>query len=528
MDLTTAPTEEKRKLRRNVILTRGNWINNWIAQHANISPNQLVLIDEKSDKRFTYKSFNERTSRVAAFLRNEFKVEKGDRIGVISWDRIEMLDVLFAAGKLGGIFVPINTRYTSREIKECINSFEPKVLIYEEEFTDKARKFKDSAAIKHFMHIGNNGVKNSIGFKEAENYSVKLDEPALVDLEDPIMILQTGGTTGTPKGSIVTYRMIFWNAMVTVRDLIVPGEVTVTCVPLFHIGGYTYTIPLLIWGGTNILMHRWNPEKLIDWIERERVTFQFLVPTQLKMLIESPRFKTADLSSVRWFTSGGAALTREIVELLLKKGVVMKQGFGLTEVGPGVFALDPKDALRKIGSIGKPNLLIDVKVVDDEGRDVKPNEQGELLIRAPSLFGGYWNNREETVKALEGGWFHTGDIVKYDEEGFFYIIGRKKRVIRSGSESIYPEEIEKVLASHPKIEEVRVIGVPDERWGEVPKALLVAKRSESLGKEEIVKYCMGKLAKYKIPKSIEFIKSIPRTSAGKISKNELVRKYGGK
>lgn len=528
MDLTTTPVEEKRKPSRNVIPTRGYWINNWIAQHANINPNQLVLIDGKSDRRFTYKSFNERTSRVAAFLRNEFKVEKGERIAVISWNRIEMLDILFAAAKLGSIFVPINTRYTSREIEEAVNSFEPNVLIYEEEFTDKARELKDRVAIKHFVHIGNFGVKNSIGFKEAENYSVKLDKPALVDLEDAIMILQTGGTTGTPKGATVTYRMIFWNAMVTVRDLIVPGEVTVTCVPLFHIGGYTYTIPLLLWGGTNILMHRWVPEKLIDWIERERVTFQFLVPAQLRMLTESSRFKTADLSSVRWFTSGGATLTRETVELLLKKGVIMKQGFGLTEVGPGVFALDPKDALRKIGSIGKPNLLIDVRVVDDEGRNVVPNERGELLIRAPSQFGGYWNNPEETAKALKGGWFHTGDIVKCDEEGFFYIIGRKKRVVRSGSESIYPEEIERVLASHPNVEEVMVIGVPDEKWGEVPKALIVVKRGKSLNKEEIVNHCLGKLAKYKIPKSMEFIKSIPRTPAGKISKNWLAKKYGGK
>lgn len=485
-------------------------------------------MDEKSDRRFTYNVFNERADRVAAFLKEEFKVKKGERIGVISWNRIEMLDVLFAAAKLGSIFVPINTRYTSREIKEYANLFEPRVLVYEEEFADRVSELKDGMTVKHFIHIGNGEIKNSTSFKEAEDYSEKLDKPALVDLEDPIMILQTGGTTGTPKGSIVTYRMIFWNAMITVRDLIVPGETTVTCVPLFHIGGYTYTLPLLIWGGTNILMHRWDPEKLIDWIEKERVTFQFLVPAQLKMLIETPKFKTADLSSVRWFTTGGAALTREIVDFLLKKGVLMKQGYGLTEVGPGVFALDPKDAVRKLGSIGKPNLLIDVRVVNDEGKDVAPNDPGELLIRAPSLFGGYWNNPEETAKALEGGWLHTGDIVIYDKEGFFYIVGRKKRVIRSGSESIYPEEIEKILASHPKIEEATVIGFPNKKWGEVPKALIVLKRGESLSEEEVVNYCLSKMAKYKVPKSIEFVESIPKTPAGKVSRDELIKKYGGK
>ncbi len=512
--------------KKGVIPTRGYWINNWIAQHAKIYPNQIVIVDEKSDRRFTYKTLNERADKVAAFLKNEFKVKMSDRIGIISWNRIEMLDVLFAASKLGSILVPINTRYTTREIKEYASLFEPKVIACEEEFADRLSELKAGKTVKYFMHIGNSDVKNSINFKEAENYSEELDKPALVDLEDPIMILQTGGTTGTPKGSIVTYRMIFWNAMITVRDLIVPGEVTVTCVPLFHIGGYTYTLPLLFWSGTNILMHRWNAEKLIDWIEKERVTFQFLVPAQLKMLIEAPRFQTADLSSVRWFTTGGAALTKEIVDLFLKKGVLMKQGYGLTEVGPGVFALDPKDAIRKLGSIGKPNLLIDIRVVNDEDKDVAPNDPGELLIRAPSLFGGYWNNPEETVRTLEGGWLHTGDIVMYDDEGFFYIVGRKKRVIRSGSESIYPEEIEKILAFHPKIEEALVIGIPDKRWGEVPRALIVLKRGESLNEEEVINYCLGKLAKYKVPKSIEFVESIPKTPAGKVSREELIKKYG--
>jgi fatty-acyl-CoA synthase len=525
VDLATTAAKKKAKRPDIDIPTQGHWINNWIARHADLNPNQLVLIDEKSDRRFTYKTFNQRTDRIAAFLREEFKVKKGDRIGIISWTRVEMLDILFAAAKLGGIFLPINTRFTPREIKECITTYKPTALVYEEEFSDKIRESKIETQIRNLMHIGNQGIRNSVNFASAEAYSQTLKEPELMDLEDPLMILQTGGTTGTPKGSIVNYRMVFWNAMVTVRDLIVPGEITVTSVPLFHIGGYTYTLPLLIWGGTNILMHRWDPERLIDWIEKERVSFEFLVPAQLKMLIESERFKTADLSSVRWFTTGGAALTREIMDLLLKKGVIMKQGYGLTEVGPGVFALDPKDAVRKLGSIGKPNLLIDVRVVNDKGKDAEPNEPGELLIRAPSLFGGYWRNPRETAKAVEDGWFHTGDIVTYDDEGFYYVVARQKLVIRSGSESIFPEEIERILSSHPEIAEAVVIGVPDKKWGEVPKALIVLKRGAGLSKEDVLSYCFDKLAKYKIPKSVEFIGSIPKTSAGKIEREQLVERY---
>jgi fatty-acyl-CoA synthase len=527
VDLETTPKGKRRALQEPALPTQGYWVNNWIARHAEINPNQLVLIDEKTDRRFTYRTFNENVDRVAAFLKKEFSVRKNDRIAMISWTRVEMLEALFAAAKLGCIFLPVNTRFTSREIQECVRSYMPSVLVYEDEFLDNISGLRHKTSIKNLIHIGSKGISYSEDFADAEGYCHKIDKPETVCLEDPLMILQTGGTTGTPKGSVVTYRMIFWNAMMTVRDLIVPGEVTATSVPLFHIGGYTYTFPLLIWGGTNILMYRWNVDKLIDWIEKERVSFQFLVPAQLKMLLESPRFKTADLSSIRWFTTGGAALTKEIVDSFLKKGVIIKQGYGLTEVGPGVFALDPKDALRKLGSIGKPNLLIDVRVVNDSGKDANPNELGELLIRSPSLFGGYWNNPEETAKAVEGGWFHTGDIVRFDDEGFFYVVSRKKLVIRSGSESIYPEEIERILSTHPKIAEAVVIGVPDKKWGEVPKALIVLKRGERLKAEDVISHCSDKLAKYKVPKSVAFLESVPKTSAGKVEREQLVKEYGG-
>jgi len=510
---------------RNMIPTQGFWINNWIARQAEINPNQLVLVDEKSDRRLTYKTFNESVDRVSAFLRDKSNITKGDRVCVISRNRIEMLQLLFASAKLGAIFVPINTRYSTREIKEYVKLIRPRVLVYEEDFADKVKEPKKDFAIESYFELGSRDVATSKSLWRAERYLKKLDKPVSVDLEDPVMILQTGGTTGTPKGSIVTYRMIFWNAVNTIRDLIVPGEVTVTSVPLFHIGGYTYTLPLLIWGGTNILMNKWNPERLINWIETERVTFQFLVPAQLKMLVETPGFKTADFTSLRWFTTGGAALTRDIVDALLKKSVIMKQGYGLTEVGPGVFALDPRDALRKLGSIGKPNLLVDVRVVNEKGEDAAVNEPGELLIRSPSLFGGYWRNSEETRKAVHGGWLHTGDVVRVDEEGFFFIVGREKRVIRSGSESIYPEEIEKLLCLHPKIVEAFVVGVPDRKWGEVPKAFIVTRTAETLDKEEVVRYCLKGLAKYKVPKEITFVESIPKSAAGKVLKDELMRKH---
>jgi len=507
------------------IASSGSWINNWIERRAELTPNWLALMDDAvGDRRITFKEFNERASKVAGFLKYSLNVSKGDVVAMISWARIEVLEVLFACMKIGAVFVPVNVRLSASEIIDLLKDMDVKVLVYEDEFLDKVSGIVKGLGSVKTIVLGEKGLSDSIKFDDV--YGKKLDKVTEVSLEDPIMILQTGGTTGKPKGGVVTYRMILWNAVNTVRDLIIPGDVTITAVPLFHIGGYTYTIPLLFWGGSNIIMRRWNVDKFIDLVERERPTFLFLVPTQIKMLIENERFWKADFSSVRWITSGGAALTRDLIETIFKKGIVQKQGYGLTEMGPGVFALDPWDAKRKIGSIGKPNLLVETKVVKEDGSIAERGEEGELLLRGPSLFGGYWRMDDETEKALEGGWLHTGDIVRIDDEGFYWIVGRRKHLIKSGAEAIYPEEIEKILLNHPKIEDVVVIGVPDEKWGEVPKALVVLKSGEKITKDEIVNYLIDKIAKYKIPKYIQVLKEIPKSPLGKVSRKELTKLYG--
>ena len=504
----------------------GYWINNWIGRRAELTPNWLALVDEVNGGRYlTYADFNSRVDKVARFLKEELGIQKGDRVAMLSWNRVEILDCLFACGKIGAIFAPVNVRLTAREIADYFKAITPRVLVYEPVFSEKVKELLELVEVEHTITLDTGGLEGSIEYSEALS-SQPLERPERVGLEDPWMILQTGGTTGKPKAGIVPFRMVLWNIVNTVRDLIVPGDTTITALPLFHIGGYTYTIPLLFWGGTNILLYRWNVERYIELVERERPTFLFLVPTQLKMLVEHPRFKDADFTSVRWFTSGGAAQTEEIRKAFDEKGLTLKQGYGLTEMGPGVFALDPWDARRKAGSIGKPNYLVDVRVVDEEGRDVGPNEDGELLLRGPSVFGGYWQMPDETAKAFEGGWLHTGDLVRYDEEGYFYIVGRKKFVIRSGAESIYPWEVEEIIKAHPKVADVLVIGVPDEKWGEVPKALVVVKEGETLTGEEIVRFCEGKLARYKIPRYIQFVEEIPRSPVGKVLWSEVRARYG--
>ena len=502
----------------------GFWINNWIARRAELTPNWIALIDDvEGDRRITFKEFNERVDKVAGYLKYNLGVKKGDVIAILSWPRIEMLDVLFACMKLGAVYLPINTRYTVREIKEVIIEAEPKVFFFEPEFKDKvdelAKEFKFKAIV-----IGD--LEGYIKYKELLEHENKLEEPETVDLEHPVMLIQTGGTTGKPKLAIINHRHILWNIVNTVRDLIVPGDTTITALPFFHVGGFVYTLPLLFWGGTNIIMRRWNVDKFIDLVERERPTFLFLVPAQLNMLVKNKRFWESDFSSVRWITSGGAALTPSLIKQIFKKGVVQKQGYGLTEMGPGVFALDPWDAERKMGSIGKPNMLVEVKVVK-KGKEVKkPGEEGLMLLRGPSLFGGYWKKEDKTREAFMNGWFNTGDIVRFDKEGYFWVVGREKNIIRSGAENVFPEELEKLLLDHPKIVDVVVIGVPDEKWGEVPKAIIVLKEGEKITKEEIIEWLKDKVAKYKIPKYIEVVDKIPRTETGKISRKMISKLFG--
>ncbi len=488
----------------------GTWVNDWISKRAYLTGGWIAIKDDALGRlrSFTYSELDQTARRVASLLREDFNVSTGDKVAILSWTRAEFVAVLLACFKIGCTLVPVNTRYTSREINEVIERTHSRVLLYEGEFEDRVKVL---------------GIP-TIRYDSAKDFSYSTKPPLSNSveccLEDIALILQTGGTTGKPKFAMISHRMILWNAMNTLRDLVVPGDVTINTLPLFHIGGYTYLIPLLMFGGTSILMHRWSPEAFIELVESERPTFLFLVPTQLRMLLQSPRFKDADFSSVRWITSGGGALTRDLIEKIFEKGVVQKQGFGMTEMGPGVFALDPWDAQRKMGSIGKPNLLVEARVLGGSG------SEGELYLRGPSVFSGYLDNEEELKKMVKDGWMDTGDIARIDDEGYFWIVGRAKNIIRSGEESVYPEEVEKILLAHPKIKDVVVIGVPDEKWGEVPKALIVLKEGERISKEEIVDFLKDKIAKYKIPKYVEVVEGFVYTETGKVSRSELKKLYG--
>jgi fatty-acyl-CoA synthase len=343
-------------------------------------------------------------------------------------------------------------------------------------------------------------------------------------VEDPACLLFTGGTTGLPKGAVISHRMICWNVMNTVIHDVTHNDVYLCVFPLFHAGGlFAYVSSQVVFGNTTILTRQFDPVQVLDLIERENVTIFAGVPTMYQTMMQAANFESADLSSLRFCTSGGAPLPVPVIEHYTKtKGIRFKQGFGMTEFGPGLFALAPEDAIRKAGSIGRPNFFVDVRVVDENNQPLPPGHIGELVLKGPSMCSGYWDDPAASAAMCDADcWFHTGDLVRYDEEWYFYVMDRKKDMFISGGENIYPNEIEAVLYKHPAVHQCAVIGVPDAQWGEVGKACVVLKPGQQVTPDELITYMQDNLAKYKVPKSVEILDALPFSGMGKILKREL-------
>ncbi|TFG34633.1 long-chain fatty acid--CoA ligase [Candidatus Thorarchaeota archaeon] len=506
----------------------------YLSKREKFSPESEALVDVETGKRYTYRFFNKRANQMANFLQDELGFRKGDRLCVLAQNSLEYWEAFFGCQKTGGIFSPLNWRLAGRELIELIKDLTPAVLFYDRDMTSMISVIKKDVDVSYWVAMDSEAAE----LEDSYNYSLEVDRksdnppiPPNISYDDPMGIMYTGGTTGLPKGAMITYKHVAFNTLTTIRDIL-PNDVYINHLPLFHVGGlYVYAIPLFILGGKVIQMKKWDADTVIDVINREQPDFFFAVPTQYRMLLDHPRFNTINFGKVRFLTSGGEPLPLDIIRTFKEvHGVKFKQGFGMTEVGPGCFALDPCDAERKIGSIGTPNFFIDAKVVDPEtGRECGANEVGELLFKGPSVTIGYWN-RPELNKTLldENGWFKTGDMVYFDDEGYYYVVDRVKDMFISGGENIYPREIEKLLEQHPKIAQVQVIGIPDSKWGEVGRAIVVLKAGKVAKEEEILEFCKEKLAKFKIPKSVVFTDSFAPyiSGAGKILKRELKRDFG--
>ena len=491
-----------------------------LGQRAHLTPGKTALVYVPTGERYTYRELDALANDLAAkFV--ALGLSKGERVCILAEPRSEYVAAFFACGKTGAVFVPLNARNTALELSRIVSDCAPLLLLYSEGFAATARRILELSPIA-----------NSVNLDETSSRQiVKFTKPCSVTPEDLSCLLYTSGTTGKPKGVMIPHRQVACNGYNTVvnwqlRD----DDIAPVFTPLYHAGGlFVVLVPLFTIGGTIILHSRFDAAEAWRTIERERCTIVFGVPTIFKMMLEAPEFASVRLDSVRWMISGGAPLPQYVIGAYQQRGVTFKQGYGLTEVGVNCFTMTAEESLQKPGSIGKPMLYTEARLVDSAGNDVAEGEVGELWLRGAHVSRGYWNNAEATAAALDAdAWFHTGDLARCDGDGFFYIAGRLKDMIISGGINVYPAEIEAILVQHPAVADAAVIGVPHETWGEAGVAFVVVNSvgaSGDIGAAALLDFLSSRIARYKLPKEIVFLRELPRTPYGKVVKGELREGY---
>ncbi|MCF8142852.1 MAG: long-chain fatty acid--CoA ligase [Deltaproteobacteria bacterium] len=501
----------------------------WLERRNQLSPRKEALRDLHTGRRYTYCELNERANRLANGFRQQWGVRKGDRVSILAHNCTEYLEALFAVAKLGAILVPVNIRLVGPELSYIFNDCEPKGMILGEDFLNVISEIRNDIKISNYLLLDDAYADDMFPYErfldEADIQKPQLEEE--ISLDDPHVILYTSGTTGYPKGAIQTHSKILFNSVNANIGLdIVSTDVNLCALPLFHTGGlHVMTTPTLHAGGTVVIMRAFDPGEALKVIHNKDINTVFFVATQWLFMYQHEDFESTDFSGLRLAWTGGAPCPLNVLQAYQEKGVPFRQGYGLTEVGPDAMILPAEDALRKVGSIGLPPFHAAMRVVDINDQDVLPGEVGELIFRGPTVTPGYWNKPEATSEALKNGWFHTGDLAYMDEEGYVFLVDRKKDMYVSGGENVYPAEVEKTLYQYPKIAEIAIFGIPHEKWGEVGHAVVVAKPGETITEEEVITFLKGKLAKYKIPKSVSFKDQLPRTPAGKVLKRTLREPY---
>lgn len=469
----------------------------WLQQ---ADSNKLAVIE--GDLRLTYGQLRQRVAVRAGELIQQ-GVEPGDRVAALSANRVELWELFLACAWVGAIFVPLNTRLTRPEWEVILSDAQPRLLFAEDAFLGQAPE-----------HPGLLRLAEVSGPPEPAR-------PAAAN--EPVAILYTGGTTGVPKGALLTQDTIHWNARNTVEGWgLRSDDVAPIFTPMFHTGGLNVmATPLLSIGGTMVLPGPFEPEKALELIEQEGCTLLFLVPTMFTMLADAPSFSAERLRTVRQMISGGAPCPQPLFERYWSLGLPLRQGYGLTEAGPNNFGITLEEAKTQLGTVGRPLPHVAISLLDENGAEVGVDQVGELHIRGGHVMPGYWQRPNESQAVLGRGWLRTGDLARRNAEGFVTICGRSKEMYISGGENVFPAEIEEVLLAHPEVREAAVVGVADPRWGEVGRAYLVCREGASLTPDDLIDFCLGRLARYKTPRQVVFLEALPKSSAGKILKREL-------
>lgn len=501
----------------------------WLARRTELSPNKEALIDLSTGRSLTYRQFHQRANMLANAWREHWDIKKGDRVALLAKNRPEYLEALFAAAKLGAIFVPLNIRLANEELAYIINDCDPNALMFENDFKTTVARIKNNLSVKHYLAFDEPSANHASTYEE---FIFSSDEgtPGLIEpigLDDVHTIIYTSGTTGFPKGAMATHNNILFNAINTlVTGTLSSSDIYLLCLPLFHTGGLNVrTNPTLYMGGTVVMMRDFAPGNILKLINEKKVNSLFFVATMWIFICQHQDFEATDFSGIRVASSGGEPLPPWTQKALREKGILLNSPYGLTESGPLSAWMEPEDTLVKEGAVGLPTFHTGLRIVDDDGTDLPPGEVGEIALRGPSITVGYWNNPEGTARAIRDGWFYTGDLGERDEEGYLWIRGRKKDMIISGGENIYPAEIERVLSQHPKISEAAVFGIPSKKWGMSPHAVVCPKAGAVLTEDEVIHFLDGKLARYKIPKSVSFMDELPKSLAGKALKRVLQESY---
>ncbi|WP_067890360.1 acyl-CoA synthetase [Nocardia vaccinii] len=490
---------------------RNRGLGSWPARRSRMTPDAVAVIG--AGRSITFAQLYRRVARVCAELRAA-GVRAGDRIAYLGPNHPAYLELLFAAGAVGAIFVPVNFRGAAAEIDYVLGDCGARVLFHTEEYRDV---LEDLTFDIRTIEVAADGVLEDSDGGDA----VVPDEP--VGLEDPCVIMYTSGTTGRPKGAVLTHGNLTWNCFnVLVESDIAADEVALVSAPLFHAAALgMLCLPVLLRGGCVILLEKFDPAVVFDAIERHRVTRMFGVPTMYDALAALDRWDTADLSSIRVLLCGGAPVPHNTIRRYLARGLSFVQGYGMTEASPGALLLDPGHARTKAGSAGVPSFFSDVRVVDDDGVPVAIGERGEVIVSGPNVMSGYWNRPADTAEVLREGWFHSGDVATVDSDGYVYIVDRMKDVIISGGENVYPAEVENVLTAHPAVAACAVIGVPDERWGEVGRAVVVLADGQAAEPRTLLAFARERLAGYKVPRSVRFADELPKGGSGKVLKSAV-------
>jgi len=472
-------------------MSAGHTIGRWIRDRARTTPERVAI--DHLGRTVTYAWLDDASERLAGsfFARG---LVRGDRVATLTGNSPEHVAVFFACAKAGLLLAPLSWRLAAPELAYQLDDAEPALFLAEDEHASLAEG------------TGHPFEPLTIPIElVAQSHKVGVDD------DDPLLLVYTSGTTGRPKGALLTHANCFWtNLSFDLATGVSGDDIVLQVLPQFHCGGWNVQALLAWWKGATVVLERsFDPGRCLALIEEKRVTTMMGVPANYLFLAQDPAFGLTDLSSLRRAVVGGAAMPEALLETWHDRGVDVVQGYGLTEAAPNVLCLPPEDAARKLGSAGKPYPHVDVRLSDD----------GELQVRGPNVFAGYWRNPEASAEALDRGWLRTGDIAERDEEGFYRIKGRLKDMYISGGENVYPAEVESVLHEHPAVADAAVVGIPDERWGEVGVAFVVV--GGDVSAEELIEFVRERLARFKVPKTVRFVEELPRSGMGKVSKEEL-------